>query len=154
MQRRKYCLMCCRSTEVMKNGSKRFPSHRRVTRRQLMRHFTSNGSDQCQNGSSNPPYSISRVTPIHKNCCHLPTASAHSNKIGQITLQSVLIIKPEFITATSRRAENKSCGTGTEVHGGESLELVKLTREPASSRPNPCTFLKNTCLFAAPFWLS
>ena len=32
---------------------KRFFSSRRVTRRQVIRHFTSNGTDQCRNGSSN-----------------------------------------------------------------------------------------------------
>ena len=32
---------------------KKFFSSRRVSRRQVMRHFTSNGTDQCPNGSSN-----------------------------------------------------------------------------------------------------
>ena len=41
----------------------------------------------------------------------------------------------------------------TEVHGGGGLELVKLAREPASSRPKPCASLKKpheSCPFAAP----
>ena len=41
----------------------------------------------------------------------------------------------------------------TEVHGGGGLELVKPAREPASSRPKPCAFLKKpheSCPFAAP----
>ena len=41
----------------------------------------------------------------------------------------------------------------TEVHGGEGLELVKLAREPASSRPKPCASLKKpheSCPFGAP----
>ena len=33
--------------------SKRFSSSRRVIRRQVMRHFTSHGTDQCRNGLSN-----------------------------------------------------------------------------------------------------
>ena len=47
------CLMCCpiqRSHQKRLNTSS---SYRRVTRRQVMRHFTSNNTDQCQNGSSN-----------------------------------------------------------------------------------------------------
>ena len=38
-----YCL-------IIKSNSKSIYSYRRVTRRQVMRHFTSNGIDQCQNG--------------------------------------------------------------------------------------------------------
>ena len=32
-------LMCCPSTKVVKNDSKSFPSYRKVTRRQIVRHF-------------------------------------------------------------------------------------------------------------------
>ena len=48
-----------------------------------------------------------------------------------------------------RNKENRN----TEVHGGGGLELVKPAREPASSRPKPCAFLKKpheSCPFAAP----
>ena len=44
----------------------------RVTRRQPMRHFTSHGTDQYQNSSSNL---LSRVTSIDLDCCCPPTAS-------------------------------------------------------------------------------
>ena len=40
-------------TKVIKSESKKFSGSRRVTRRQVMRHFTSHGTDQCQDGSSN-----------------------------------------------------------------------------------------------------
>ena len=40
--------------KVFKSDLKGFPtcSYRRVARKQIMRHFTSNGTNQCQNGSS------------------------------------------------------------------------------------------------------
>ena len=48
------CLMCRLSNKVTKNDAKSFyNSFRRVTPRQVKRHFTSNGTDQCHNGSSN-----------------------------------------------------------------------------------------------------
>ena len=47
----KNCVMGCPSTKAIKSDSKRFPGYRRVTRKQFMRHFTTNGTDQCQNGS-------------------------------------------------------------------------------------------------------
>ena len=50
---REDCLMCFPSNKVAKRDTKRFPSYQRVTRRQVMRHFTSNGTDQYQNGLSN-----------------------------------------------------------------------------------------------------
>ena len=56
---REDCLMCCSSPKkVTKSGSKPFPSYRSVTRGQVMEHLTSNGTDQCQNGSPKPliPY--------------------------------------------------------------------------------------------------
>ena len=81
-----------------------------------------------------------------------PTHDQRSQqKIGKITLQPVLINKSKILKATHcteiRKNEN------TEVHGGEGLELVKPAREPASSRPKPCAYLKKpneSCPFAAP----
>ena len=47
------CVMCCLSTKkVIKRDSKTFRSYRRVIGRQVMRHFTSNGTDRSQNVSS------------------------------------------------------------------------------------------------------
>ena len=40
-------------TKSSKNIFKSFPSSRGVTRRHVMRHFASNGADQCQNDSTN-----------------------------------------------------------------------------------------------------
>ena len=61
---REDCLMCRPGAKVIKNDSKSLPSYRRITRRQVMRHFTRNGTGQCQNAL----------------CCRLPTASVLSNK--------------------------------------------------------------------------
>ena len=47
---REKCLMRGPSNQVIKSDSEKFSSSRRVTRRQVMRHFTSNGIEQCQNG--------------------------------------------------------------------------------------------------------
>ena len=46
-------LMCCPSTKVIKSDLKKFFQLSEGYTSQLMRHFTSNGTDQCQNGSSN-----------------------------------------------------------------------------------------------------
>ena len=71
-----------------------------------------------------------------------PIHGQHSQQqSGQITLEPVLINKPKFLKVTNR--------TG--------LELVKPAREPASSRPKPYASMKTpheSCLFAAPCWLS
>ena len=100
---RKYCLMCCPANEAIKSGTKCFlaltiPYYRRVTRRQVMRHFTSNGTDQCRNGSSKLliPYrsNLDRfglLSPTH--------GQRYQQQSGQITLQSVLI-KAKFLKAT------------------------------------------------------
>ena len=67
-----YCLKCCQYfrnaitsyqdnclmpwssiKKVIKSGSKRFYRYRRVTRRQVMRRLTRNGTDKCRHDSSN-----------------------------------------------------------------------------------------------------
>ena len=68
---------------------------------------------------------------------------------GQITFLSVLKQAQLFQGHTA--CKNKE-NYNTEVNGGGGLELVKVAREPASSRPKPCTFLKNaqeSCPLAA-----
>ena len=83
---------------------KTFSSSWRVTRKQVMRHATTNGIGRCQSGSSDLlTYSISRATSINSECCRLPTISISRQQSGQITLQSVFI-KPKFLKAT-RHAE-------------------------------------------------
>ena len=79
-----------------------------------------------------PPCSISRATPIDWDFCRLPTAGALSNKAD---LKSVLFNKPKFLKTRTSCRNKENCST--EVHGSEDLELVKLAREPASSRPKP-----------------
>ena len=90
------------------------------------------------------PYSISRATTIHSDCCHQPS--------GQITLQSVLINKPKFLR-TTHHTEIRKIEIRTEVHGGGGFELVRPAREQVSSRPKPCASLEKpheSCPFTAP----
>ena len=104
----------------------------------------------------NPPYSISRATPIGSDCCCLPTASALNNKTDESRSNPVSIIKFKFLKATRHecvissgyRLENrqKCRSTGncnTEVHGAGGLEPVKLPRDSTSSRPKPCASRTN-----------
>ena len=73
---------------------------------------------------------------------------AFSATNGQITLQPVLINQSKFLKATHRTKIRK-----IEIPWSMVLELVKLAREPASSRPKPCACLKKShesCPFAAP----
>ena len=82
-------------------GYKQFSSSGRVTRRQVMRYFTSNGTDQSMSKRFIKSYYISRATSIDSDCCRLSTAGQSSQQqSGQITLQSVLIDKPKFLKAT------------------------------------------------------
>ena len=50
---REKCLMRCPSNQVIKSYSEKCFSSQRATRRQVMRYFTSNDIEQCQNGLSN-----------------------------------------------------------------------------------------------------
>ena len=96
---------------------KKFSVSRRVTRRQVMRHFTSNGTDQCRNGSSNLLTSYReqpRSTWILKKNLNAsrpysesPTHGQRSQQqSGPITLQSVLTSKLKFSKA-AHHAEMK-----------------------------------------------
>ena len=55
-------------------------TYQRVTRRHVLRHFTSNGTNQYLTDFIELPYSITRATPMDSDCYHLPTASVLSNK--------------------------------------------------------------------------
>ena len=136
---------------------KKFFSSRRITRGQVMRHFTRNGTEWCQNGSSNllipyreQPRNLDRLVLLS------PTHGKRSQQqSGQITLQSILINKVKFLKATHHIEIKKI--DNIEVHGGGGLGLVKPARGPASSRPRPCASLKKPdefCPFAAPCWPS
>ena len=68
------------------------------------------------------------------------------------TFQPVLINNSKFLKAT-HRTKIRKIEMPRSMVGGGSLELVKPAREPASSRPKPCTSLKKpheSCPFAAP----
>ena len=98
-----------------------------------------------------PPYSISRAISIDSECCRLPTTSVLSKKPEKLRSNRFWSTSPSFSRPhiLYRNKENWN----TEVHGGGGLELVKPAREPASSRPKPCAFLKKpheSCPFAAP----
>ena len=131
--------MCCPSTKVIKSDSKSFSSYRTVTRRQVMRHFTSTDTDQCRNGSSSLLIPYRGKLPLTSDCCHLPTTSGFNKKADKP--RSNHFYQQAQVSQgcmPCRRKENRS----TEVHGSCDLEPVKLTHESASSRPKLCTTLK------------
>ena len=86
-----------------------------------------------------PPCSISRATPIDSDCCRLPTGSILSNKADELPISFDGQTQVSQGHTPCRNKEN----CNTEVHVGGDLEFVKPAREPASSRPKPCSFLKN-----------
>ena len=57
-------MCCCPSNKAIKSDPKTVSSSRRVARRQVMRHFTSNGTDQCRNGSTDllTPYRATLIS--------------------------------------------------------------------------------------------
>ena len=98
-----------------------------------------------------PPYSISRATSIDSDCCSLPTTSVLSNEADKLRSNQFWSTKVQ-VSQGHTWYKNKG-NWNTEVHGGGGLELVKPAREPASSRPKSCAFLKKpheSCPFAAP----
>ena len=120
---REDCLMCSPSNKVIKSDSKSFSGNRRVARRRVVRHFTRNGADQCQNGSSNlltpyreqprstrivayprPAFSATKRKKHAPIDCCLPTASVLSNKAGKS--RSNLIQVSEGHTSSYRNKEN------------------------------------------------
>ena len=119
---------------------KKFPSCRRVTRKQVRRCLTRNSTDQCQISSSNlltpyreqPPSTQIVVAyprlalPETKRTNYAPTR--FFGQQAQVSQGLVMQIK-------------KSCRT--KVYGGGDLELVKIARESASSRPKLCGSYKN-----------
>ena len=85
-----------------------------------------------------------------------PTDDQRSRKkTGKITLQPVLINKSKFLKAT-HCTEIRKIEIPRSMVVEALTELVKPTREPASSRPKPCAFLKKpheSCPFGAPYGL-
>ena len=73
-------------------------SSRKITRRQVGRHFRGNGTDRCRNGSSKltTPY---REQTRSTRIVVYPRPAFSAQQSRQITLQSVLINKPKFFKA-------------------------------------------------------
>ena len=129
--------MCCPSTKVIKSDSKVFLAIGGLHEEELC--------DALQamawtNVRTKPPYSISRATSIDSDRCRPPSASVLSNKADKSRSNQFRSTSPSFHGHTSCRNKGNCI---TEVHGGGDLELVKLPREPASSRPKLCASLKN-----------
>ena len=119
---------------------KKFSSSRSATRRQVMGHFTSNGTDQFQNGSSNllTPYReqprSTRIVVAYPRPAFVATKRTSHAPIS--FNQPVQV----FQGHTSCRKKEKG---KNGVHSGGGLELVKPAREPASSRLKSSAALKN-----------
>ena len=115
-----------------------FSSSRRVARRQVMRHLTSNGTDQCQNGSSN------LLTPYRERLRSTRVVVAYPRSAFSATKRSnyAQISFDQQAQVSQGHTSCRNMGNcSTEVHGGGVLELVK-PAQPASSRPKPCAFWK------------
>ena len=99
-----------------------------------------------------PPYSIREQPRSTRNVVAYPRPAFSAKKRKNYAPTSFdQQVSPSFSRPhiLYRNKENRN----TEVHGGGGLELVKPAREPASSRPKPCAFLKKpheSCPFAAP----
>ena len=118
---------------------KKFFGSRRVTRRQVMRYFTSNDTDQCQNGSSKLLTQFReqpRSTQIVVAYLRLAFSVTKRTNHAPISFDQAQVSQGH---TSCRSKENRN----TEVHGGGGLELMKPARELASSRPKPCASLKN-----------
>ena len=120
---------------------KSFRSYRTVTRRQIVRHFTRNSTDQSQNGSSNlfTPYGEQpRSTRIV--VAYLRSAFSATKRINHVPISQV-----SQVHFMQKNTEN-CC---TEIHGGGGLGLVEPARDPACSRPKSCASLKSAPFFFA-----
>ena len=79
-----------------------------------------------------------------------PTTSVLSNNSDTYVPTS---FKQQFQVSQNHTSYRNKENRNTEVYGGGDLELVKLVREPASSRPKHCASLKKShesCPFSAP----
>ena len=102
-----------------------------------------------------PLHSISRATLIDSDCCHLPTASALSNKADELC-SNQFCSKPKFLKATrheyvissgfcleNRQKYRSKENCNTKVHGAGGLEPVKLARDSAPSCQKLCASRTN-----------
>ena len=136
---RKDCLMWSPSNEVIKSDPPSFSGSQRVTQRQVMRRFTSNGTDQCQNGSSNllTPY---RKQPRSTRIVVAYTRPAFS-ATKRINYAPISYDQQAQVSQGPTSSRNKKKGN-IEVHDGGGIGLLKPAREPASSRPKLYASLK------------
>ena len=84
-----------------------------------------------------PPYSISRATSIDSDCrivVAYPRPAFSSTKRTNHA--------PISFNQQAQVSQGHTSYRNTEVHSDGGLELVKPAREPASSRPKSCAFLK------------
>ena len=111
---------------------------------------TSNGTGQCQNGSSNLLTSHReqpRSTPIVVAYPRQAFSATKRTNYNPISFDQQVQVSQGH--TSYRNKENLT----TEVHGSGGLELVKPARGPTSSRPKPCASLKEpheSCPIAAP----
>ena len=132
--------MCCPIHQSNQKRLQKFSSSRRVTRRQVMRDFIGNGTDQCQNGSSNiliPYREQPRSTPIVVAYPRLAFSATKRTNHAPISFDQHAQVSQGRTSCRNKETFN------TQVHGGGGLELVKPRREPASIRPKPCASLEN-----------
>ena len=85
------------------------------------------------------PHSISRATPIHSDCCRLPTTGALVTKRANHV--PISFDNKQAQDSQRHMSCKKKEDCSTEVHGDGGLKPVKLA---ASSRPESCASLKNT----------
>ena len=95
---------------------------------------TNNGTDQYQNGSSN------LLTPYREQ--PRPTRNVVAYPRPAFSAKNWENYAPTSFDQQVQVYQGHTSYRNKEVHGGEVLELVKPAREPASSRPKPCTSLK------------
>ena len=118
--------------------------------RQSVMHSTSNGTNQCQNGSSNLLTSYReqpRSTQIVVACPRPPFSATKRTNYTPISFDQQVPVSQGHRTEMRKIEIPRSMA----IDGG--LELVKPARGPASSRPKPCASLKKpheSRPFAAP----
>ena len=119
---------------------KTFLSYRRVTRGQVMLHLTRNGTDQCQNGSSN------FLAPYREQPRSIRIAVAYPRPAFSATKRTnsapISLDQPGQVSQRHTSCRNKDI-CSTEAHGRGCLIPVKPARESASSCPKPRASLEN-----------
>ena len=105
-----------------------------------MGHFTSNGTGQCQNGSSNLLTSYREQPRSTRTVVAYPRPAFVATK--RTSHDPISFNQPVQVFKGHTSCRKKEKGKNG-VHGSGGLELVKPAREPASSRLKSCAALKN-----------